>query len=297
MTPAIVLTMDAQLGLAELAHKRYSHLWPDNPFAFRIPCNGVTIGPAISYLSAQPDCEIVPSGRRIRETVRALLEGIEDRSWVFWCTDDRFPTWVDKAHLAAVHAELVALPSAWEEIKLLRWHEPVTAESHTFGGSSFAVQSRYRHWGFWHHHFVRAGVLRRVFLDPAVADDAGIHGFVTNRLHGRPPTRRLGRAVEQRLFPGVALVPAAPLVRLAEPLVEGRLTRNGLEALQRESCEVPPYEVADIDKEYAWAEPFRRRLPAVVARRPVMARRRGRRPTVTGDPPVGLQQQRHDRRR
>ena len=56
------------------------------------------------------------------------------------------------------------------------------------------------------------------------------------------------------MFPGAALIPTAPLVRLAEPLVKGRLTRDGLAALRAEGCEVPPYDRIDIDKEYIWAE-------------------------------------------
>jgi hypothetical protein len=256
VTAAILLTMDSQLGLAELVHKRYSILWPENPFTFRIPFNGSARGPAIAYLRQQPDCDIVTAERAIRSTMRALLEGIGDASWVFWCIDDRFPTWLDRPRMAAVHAELSASPDVWEEIKLLRWREPLTSRSHTVGGATFIEQSRDRQWGFWHHHFVRAGVLRRVFDDRTVADDAGIHDFVFNRLRsGRGRFRRLPRSVERRLFPGAALVPTSALARLAEPLVEGRLTRNGVAALRREDCEVPPYGVIAMDKEYVWDEP------------------------------------------
>lgn len=252
---AVLLTMDAQLGLAQLVHKRYSRLWPDNPLRFRIPYNGMAQGPAMRYLTSQSDCEIVPCGREIRASLRALLHGIAESSWVFWCIDDRFPTWLDRGRLAAVHAELAALPLACEEVKLLRWREPLTAKAHIVGGSPFAEQRTRRQWGFWHHHFVRVGVLRRVFFDPALADGAGIQDFVANRLRGRGRSRRLPGAVEDRLFPGTALVPNAPLARLAEPLIEGRLTGNGLAALKHEGCEVPPYDAVARDKEYVWAEP------------------------------------------
>lgn len=252
---AVVLTLDAQLGLAELLHKRYSRLWPDNPLRFRIPHNGGARGQAMTYLMAQPDCAMVRCGREIRASLRALLHGIEETSWVFWCIDDRFPTWLDRGRLAAVHAGLADLPGSCEELKLLRWREPLTSKVHVVGGTLFTEQDQCRQWGFWHHHFVRAGVLRRVFLDPALADGAGIQDFVTNRLRGPGGSRGLPDAVEHRLFPGTALVPQVPLVRLAEPLIEGRLTRNGLEALKHEGCEVPPYDVVARDKEYVWAEP------------------------------------------
>jgi hypothetical protein len=252
---AIVLTMDAQLGLAELVHKRYSRLWPDNPFRFRIPFNGVARGPAMTYLMAQPDCEVVRTGREIRESLTALLDGIGDSSWVFWCIDDRFPIWLDRRRLAAVSAALAALPSSWEELKRLRWREPLRSKVHVVGGIPFTEQGTGREWGFWHHHFVRAGVLRRVFLDPAVADGAGIQDFVFNRLRGRGRSRRLPPTLEERLFPGAALVPQAPLARLGEPLIEGQLTRNGLAALTYDGCEVPPYGLVARDKEYVWAEP------------------------------------------
>lgn len=54
--------------------------------------------------------------------------------------------------------------------------------------------------------------------------------------------------------PGSALVPAA-LVRLAEPVIEGRLTGTGFAGLRREGCELPPYDVVDVDRVYVWAEP------------------------------------------
>jgi hypothetical protein len=252
---AVVLTMDAQIGLAELVHKRYARMWPDNPFTFRIPYNGTAQGPAQRYLAGRPDCELVGCGAGIRESMGALLDGVGDRSWVFWCIDDRFPTWLDRDRLSAVTAALPGAPDGWEEIKLLRWREPVTRDLRGVAGSTFLVQDGARHRGFWHHHFVRAGVLRRVFSDRAVGDGAGIQDFVFNRLQGRGGGRRLSRRVEARLFPGTALVPTAPLARLGEPVVEGRLTRNGLVALRGEGCEVPPYEVVDRNVEYTGAEP------------------------------------------
>jgi len=252
---ALLLTMDAQLGLAELVHKQYARLWPDNPLRFRIPWNGSEEGPALTYLADQPDCEMVRCPRGIRASMGALLEGLTDSSWVFWCIDDRFPTWLDRRRLADVQIELSAAAPSWEEVKLLRWREPLAHQARILGGSSFLEQPRYRHWGFWHHHFVRAGVLRRVFLDPALGDDAGIQDFVFNRLRGTGRFRRLPRRLEARLFPGVALVPTAPLARLAEPLVGGRLTRNGLAALRGAGCEVPAYEVVEVGREYVWDKP------------------------------------------
>jgi hypothetical protein len=43
------------------------------------------------------------------------------------------------------------------------------------------------------------------------------------------------------VFHGTALVPTRPLLSLGEPVVEGLLTRNGRDWLERMHCETPPY--------------------------------------------------------
>ena len=92
---AIVLSHDVQLGLAELVHKAYAELWPGHPFTSACPGTASAPGPALAYLRGRRQWQLVPCRPGIKDTMRALLDGIPDDAWVFWCIDDRFPTWLD----------------------------------------------------------------------------------------------------------------------------------------------------------------------------------------------------------
>jgi hypothetical protein len=228
---AILLSHDRQLGLAELVHKTYAHLWPGHPFVFRVPFARASGSGAFTYLSAQRDCRMIAAPAAVKGSMGALLEGIDDADWVFWCIDDRFPTRLDAVAAGRILADLDTLPEEVEEVKLLHWKEPLLEARTVIGATDFRSQapgSRAR--GFWHHHFVRAGVLRAAFLGDDLAADCLIYA-ITARIKRR----------ERFVFHGTAQVPGRSLLGLGEPLVEGRLTRNGRLWLKRMQCEVPPY--------------------------------------------------------
>lgn len=237
---AILLTHDRQLGLAELVHKTYAQLWPGHPFTFRVPFARATGSGAFSYLSAQPNCRMIASGAGIKDSMAALLDGIDSSEWVFWCIDDRFPIRLDRAGAARIAEELGTVPDQVQEVKLLHWKEPLLEARMAIGGTDFRCQaagSRAR--GFWHHHFVRAGLLRAVFLGEDVARDCPI-STINELIKGR----------ERLLFKGTAQVPGTALLSLGEPLVEGRLTRNGRRWLKLMRCDVPPYRRVNLDREF-----------------------------------------------
>jgi hypothetical protein len=243
---AIVLTYDPQLGLAELVHRKYADLWAAHPLTFRIPVNGSAQGTALQYLQRQSNCRLIPSPPAIEPTMRALLEGIPDAAWVFWCTDDRFPNWLDPAPLGEIVARLDGCREPAEEVKLLHWREGLTRKVVTLGPVDFRVQAPgSRQWGFWHHHFIRAGTLRRVFVR-GLADGGAIEDVLAplRQEHGRRST------LESEYFRGTALIPRVPLISLGEPLIQGCLTRNGLAELHRYGCEIPPYPTTEKDRIY-----------------------------------------------
>lgn len=233
----ILLTYDDQLGLAELVHKSYAALWPDMPVHFRLPYNGSAKGPAFEYLQAQERCEFVSCGKGIIETMHALLADVEDSDWVYWCIDDRYPTWVDTGRCAAALDALSQLPSDADELKLLHWKERLAGHAIDIGGERFLHQTpAERYWGFWHHHPVRARVLRSVFFRDEIMDPCTIAEI-----------NKAFKLSASQLFLGKALVPATPMLALAEPLRYGRLTLNGLADLERLDCEIPPYELLEQD--------------------------------------------------
>lgn len=231
----IMLTYDPQLGLAQLAHKRYAALWPTSPIRFRVPINGDSGGSARAYFEQQTNCELVRCGPRINETMLALLDGLDDDEWIFWCIDDRYPTWMEPKRADAIVADLGRLPPEVEQVKFLHWHEQLDDRVLTLGGERFRVQcGADRYWGFWHHHLAKPRILKNVLLHPSLPADANINQIQDVLLH---------RVSE--CFHGIALVPETALLRLAEPLVDGVLTTNGVRDLELFGCECPSYAAVD----------------------------------------------------
>ncbi|HYD64524.1 hypothetical protein [Azospirillum sp.] len=232
---AVVLTFDHQAGLAELVHKSYRDLWPGCPLRFRIPVNDRRTNPSLAYLAARPDVVLVDSPPDIRATMAALLDGLDDDAWVYWCIDDRFPEAIPApAALDALGARLAAGEGGdASAVRLIHWHETLTGPPVELAGQTFRRQRYSGLFGFWHHQFARAGLLRRVFLSPELPGDYDIRTI-----------QALFHDLE-RERPGLAgaLVPVRPLVRLGEPCCRGRLTLNGLDALRRHGCPVPDYAV------------------------------------------------------
>lgn len=242
----IVLTYDEQAGLAELLHKSYAACWGEMPIHFRIAYNGKKEGSALDYLRSQADCELVQCSKGVSQSMRALLQGIDDREWVYWAIDDRYPLEVVAPRFRAALESLPELSEDIEEVKLLRWKDRKTPQTVEVGKERFFVQSTTdRCFGFWHHHFARAGVLRRVFLDPTIPPKNSI----------RHIQRRL-RETPDEYYYGHAVLPSNPILKLAEPLRRGLLTSNGLRDLRRLGCEVPQYGYVDKAISFEWVEPI-----------------------------------------
>jgi hypothetical protein len=183
---------------------------------------------------------MIESSASIKESMAVLLDGIDGSEWVFWCIDDRFPVRVKRAAATRLVEDLSRLPRHVEEVKLLHWREPLLAGRMVIGGRRFRRQAPgTRARGFWHHHFVRAGVLRAAFLGEDVARDCRIYA-INERIKDR----------EGLLFRGTAVVADRPLLSLGEPLVEGLLTCNGREWLARMQCDVPRYGSVDRHVEF-----------------------------------------------
>lgn len=223
MIPGILFTYDPQLALAELAHKQYRTLWPDMPVRFRVPENGGGSA-AHDYFRDRADCELIRCASPMSDTAEALLDGLDETAWVFWCIDDRFPVSMDQPALATIFSALTSLPPEAEEIKLVRpLGETFEGQPKSVGGVPMKVQQTYRPMGFYHHHLIRAGLLRRALVGLPNLDS--IHE----------------RVLEWPWGGGDAWLSTRTLLSLEEPLVDGELTRNGVSWLERRGCIVPPY--------------------------------------------------------
>jgi hypothetical protein len=89
--------------------------------------------------------------------------------------------------------------------------------------------------GFWLHQFVKAKVLREVFIDSdEYSNDIRL---LNNRFHKKHELHFLENV----------LVPKSSMVWFKEPLKQGRLTLNGIEDLKRFKCPVPEYNTIEHD--------------------------------------------------
>src|SRR5262245_51213511 len=107
---AILLSFDDQLEVANLVVEGYNRLWPACPLTFRIPFTDRDARAIVRAVNV----ELVHTERPIRDTMTALLAGVGDDEFVFWCIDDRYPKQiVDLPAVDAVYraAAATAIPA------------------------------------------------------------------------------------------------------------------------------------------------------------------------------------------
>jgi hypothetical protein len=166
--------------------------------------------------------------------VSALLEGISDDEFVFWAMDDRYPIHI--ADLDALCA-VVELASQGDidgsEIKLTN-HGRACCGTELIAkieGMNYYRQVSEPALGFYMHHLVRAGLLRRLFQDHALPDRYTIRQF-----HGL--------LLRREAYDGIWM-PERSLVYFGETLRGGKMTNNGYRELQRHGLAVPDIERLD----------------------------------------------------
>src|SRR5436190_5576789 len=166
MVKAVVLTYDRQVGLAELAVKSYLQFWKECPFQFVIPQNDPN-SPDFEFLRRQNNVTMVGTPSSMPQTMSKLLERFEDDAWLYWCIDDRYPISLDVHRLEAIVAFIESgAAESLNAIKLIHWREKPDQgrEDIQIGDATFRFQAPVSTWGFWHHHFLKAKVLKNLFL-------------------------------------------------------------------------------------------------------------------------------------
>lgn len=227
----IVLTYDKQKGLSELVVKKYESLIETSNLVFCLPKN---MEKSLQFdHSSQVEAFLCESD--ILSTMSALLDPVPDDEWVLWAIDDRYPITINKqAYIDVVNFIKNNKSNDINGIKLMPWREQLTTDKITINNISFVKQKPVGMFGFWHHHFLKAKVLKQAFFDCNPNKINNIREF--NNFHHK-----------QELLPFLEgiIVPETPLITLGEPLWQGKLTKNGLLELQNNHCEVPNYPVVD----------------------------------------------------
>jgi hypothetical protein len=231
---AIVLSYDKQVGLAELVVKSYLRLWKECPFQFMVPQNDDS-SPHFDFLAKQKNVTLVRAPSSVRQTMSALLDGLDDNAWVYWCIDDRYPVEIDQPRIEMVF-DFIASGAAegLNGIKLTHWRETADTDRKDIwiGDRRFRFQVPHTTWGFWHHQFLKVKVLKEFFIA------SGSIG-----LPDSPPALNIyfHQLPMVDVFKSIVVPPEEPIVQFGETLLDGKLLENAFKALVEYTCPVPPY--------------------------------------------------------
>ena len=238
---AIVLSFDRHAAFVELLYKKYMVLWDQCPLNFRVPFNDANSNRSYNFLKNKDNVELIQTPGDIRSTMINLLLGVDDEEWVYWCIDDRYPLELDAESVHGVYTYIGTEPEPeLNAIRLFRWREPITTGGLTISNTRFYPVSPYGIYGFWHHHFVKAKILKKAFLTNDLAAKYLIDD-INFRFHH--PTEWC-ELVEN------TMVPERAMIKLAEPCIDGRLTTNAIRDMKETDCDLPPIDPIDKTKEF-----------------------------------------------
>jgi hypothetical protein len=223
---AIVLTYDKYRCLTNHMIHQYRRRWPDNPFTFRIPYQKLSGRNEADreYIRCPPD---------IKTTMLALLDGLDDQEWIFWCIDDKYPTSLDMCAIESIVGWIRDCndPSADGVLfcrprKLTRQKRLTGRQIGTSAGTTLLERKNYK--CIWIHQFLRVKVLRHLF--ESFPDDI-------------PDAKSMDRLKEHiekpddhRLF-----VTEDTLVVFGESTSRGMLTKNCYRSLQKQGLPLPDW--------------------------------------------------------
>jgi hypothetical protein len=162
---AIVLSFDQRSPFVDLLLKSYEVYYPNCPFIFRVPYNNGL--PKYNHANVQ----FINTPSDIRSTMEALLKGIPDDEFVYWCFDDVYPVCpVDVRRVNKIYSNLLnyKLIKNIDAVRLINVPSDFKGFKKIYFdilGVRYFLRSPYQFYTFWFHHFVRAGVLRRIFLN------------------------------------------------------------------------------------------------------------------------------------
>ncbi|MGD2056620.1 MAG: hypothetical protein PVJ15_07420 [Gammaproteobacteria bacterium] len=231
---ALVLTYDRNRCLTDHMIYRYRQLWPDNPFCFRIPYQK-------NAGRGEADREYIKSPQDLKGTVLALLEGIADAEWIYWCIDDKYPIDLDLPRVKAlvewirgiddpeVSGVLFCRPG-----KLLKKKFLTGRVLRDANGMKYLERRNYKK--IWIHQFLRAGVLRHLFESfPDVIPSAKVMDQLK---------MQVSKPAHHRLF-----VTARNLATYGESTFRGRLTKNCQHSIAASPLQLPAWHSQTVDKE------------------------------------------------
>jgi hypothetical protein len=230
---ALVLTYDRNHFLTVHMIRQYNKLWPDHPFQFYVPYQ---IYPEELVAEFGQQIQPVMSNPSIPDTIRTLLDVVEDSEWVLWAIDDRY---LQNVNLKAVKTILASLDSgSMENISGIMLCRALKLKKTNIRNNSkqyirhipFYEKTDWK--SFWVHHFVRGSLLKYVFGHfPDRIIYAKEMDYIKNRIKFPDELKYLVSNKSYMVF--------------GESTVRGRLTANCVKSLEKHGIHYPQTIVAD----------------------------------------------------
>lgn len=225
---AIVMTCDKYRALTDHMIFKYSQLWPDHPFQFRVPYQELAptqTGDRVHYRQTPV---------AIKATVLALLEDLDDEELIYWCIDDKYPVQLDVKKIEHVYQWLTS-DCAQEGSGVLfcrarRMWDPRCLTGEVLSddwGNKYLERSGYQQ--IWIHQFVKVGVIRHMFM--SFPDD------IPFASHMDSLRNKLTKPAQHRLW-----VTRQNLAVFGESARKGSLTRNCYRSMKDNGLAVPGWE-------------------------------------------------------
>lgn len=166
---ALVLTFDKYRPFAEHMIMCYEEVWPNNPFTFRVPYQSEKVKDYYEKKYGNK-VEMIKSPSGIVDTMFALSDDLEEREWVYWCMDDRYPMnlnveevekcrrFIESEKGQAISGLMFCnSPRLWlKENSYWSQYKIRTEEKQTY-------YRRKNYMMIWNHQFLRVGVVRTFF--------------------------------------------------------------------------------------------------------------------------------------
>jgi hypothetical protein len=167
---AIVLTCDKYSTFCSHMIHTYDMNWPDNGFTFIVPYQSTEIGEEYR-LRFGSRVNLIQTDPGIRDTMDRLLSTVDDNEWIYWCMDDRYLISCNSSALTEFKSSIQNCSDfsicGFKFITRLEAQLPehVDYSCHTqISHAGHAFNLRRDFLMIWIHQFIRAKVLKFVFL-------------------------------------------------------------------------------------------------------------------------------------
>lgn len=240
---AIILTCDKYIQIANLVLHTYQNLWPNNPFVFKVPYNNQY--PELLKEKYGNKIELIKTKKEIKHTMQALLKGIPDDEWVWWCMDDKYLIKIDteEANKAYQFVKNLTTPEIGGimitrnnnvDKELILDNRLVTSQGQVF------IQKRSYH-NFYQHYFIKSRILKRVFLKNDFSDNYKLSTRDNvDKIIGLFDEPEKATEPDEKMY-----IPQKNMAILGESLYEGKLTKNCKNALLQHNLDLPNIEQSD----------------------------------------------------